>query len=320
MPILLLCLCVPLRAETIRTLIAGSVKISADNPGGASISLSYVDSALILLDEDVRFFKGIELELTVPQAYLRYRGSLAIALYTGIPGTPGPGAADLDVRQISFEPIPNKIQTIYQIPLRSSHGLKASPYASIPAGPVPPQSFPILFRIMPVIKGLSPEIENMLFQLNVKPLLSDEGAVKLIPRYPPQLPGKSFTLLIDDTVIDDFSEELLLTEGEHHLLILSDDYRNESRQFIVERAKILELIIDLKDPTPLIIFEAPENALIFFDGMALEDTASPLPADPGTHQVRFQVGDYSLIKTLHVQKGRTYRVSLEVDISVNEGD
>jgi hypothetical protein len=308
----------PAGAESLRVLIAGDIAVSQDNPGGASASLSYIDSAIIYLDQELRFFRGIELELTVPQNYLPHRGSLAIALYADLDRSPETGVADLEGRRISFEPIPNKIQTIYQIPLRAGHGLRPTPYVSIPAGLVPPASFPLLFRIMPVIKGLSEEIESMRFHLNVKPLLSDEGAVRISPRYPEQLPGRPFTVLIDDEVIDNPQEERLLKEGEHHLVILSDDYRNESRRFLIERGKILDLAINLQDPTPLVIFEAPESAQIFFDGKPVENNAGPIPVEPGTHEVWFRMSDYSIIRSLSVQKGKTYRIALAVDVNISE--
>jgi hypothetical protein len=289
-----------------------------DNLGGASVPLSYVDSVIIRLDREIRFFRGVELELTVPQNYLPHRGSLAIALYADLDKGPEGGVADLEGRQISLEPIPNKIQTIYQIPLRAGHGLRPTPYVSIPAGTILPASFPILFRLMPVIKGLSQEIESMRFHLNVKPILSDEGAVKINARYPEQLPGRPFTVLIDDEVIDNPQEERILKEGEHHLLILSDDYRNESRRFLIERGKILDLVIGLQDPTPLIIFEAPENASIFFDGRLIPHNSGPVPAEPGIHEVQFRVGDYSVVRSLTVQKGKTYRAALAVDVTISE--
>lgn len=309
-----------LHAESIRALIAGNLEIALDNPGGVSIPLSYISAVTIGLDQDVRFFRGVELELTVPQTYLDYYGSLAIVLYANLDATPEPGVVDLEAQQISFEPIPNKIQTVYQIPIQSSHGLRTTPYISVPTGVIPPSSFPLLFRIMPVIKGLNEEIESMVFQLHSKPILSNEGAVKILPRFPEQLLGKPFIVLIDDAVIEKPEEEQVLREGEHHLVVLSEDYRNESRRFMVERGKVLDIIVELQDPTPIILFEAPENALIYVDNELLANTLKPYPAEPGRHEIKFQMSDYSIIRSLTVQKGKIYRVALTVDITISESE
>ncbi|MDR0555074.1 MAG: PEGA domain-containing protein [Treponema sp.] len=309
-----------IEAEAVRVFITGNAEVSPDNPGGVAISLSYTDSALILLGKDIRFFRGLELEFTVPQAYLSHRGSLAIVLYGDLSRIPGYGTSDIDARQIILEPVPNKIRSVYQIPLRTGHGLRTSPYVTVPTGIILPASFPLVFRVMPVIKGLSEEVETMRFTLNVKPILSDEGAVKILLRYPDNFPAKPFIALIDDEVVERPQEERLLREGEHHLVIISDDYRNESRRFIVERGKVLELAVNLQDPTPLLIFESPENALIFLDNQALGSNPAPLAVEPGIHEVRFQVSDYAVIRTLTVQKGKTYRVSLAVNVLVTESE
>ncbi|MDR0561906.1 MAG: PEGA domain-containing protein [Spirochaetaceae bacterium] len=309
-----------LHAESIRALIEGNVHIELDNPEGVAVPLSYIGSVAISLGQDIRFFRGLELELTAPQTYLDYHGTLAMVLYAELGDIPGPGVADVDAQQIGFEVLPNKIQSVYQIPLRASHGLRTTPYISVPTEVVSPLSFPLLFRIMPVIKGLPEEIESMVFQLHIKPILSSEGAVKISIRYPEQLPGKPFVLLIDDEVVENPHEERLLREGPHNLVIVSDDYRNESRRFLIERGKTADITVELQDPTPIIIFEAPENARIYVDNDLLPNTMKPYPVEPGRHEVKFQMSDYSIIRTLTVQKGKTYRVSLTVDITISESE
>jgi hypothetical protein len=233
---------------------------------------------------------------------------------------PSQGAVDFEGRRIAFEPLPAKLQTVYQLPLRSSHGLRSTPYVTVPAGVTLPASFPILFRLTPIVKGLSEELETMVFQLTVRPIISDEGLVRLLPRYPEQLRGKPFTVLIDDVLIENVTGEQVLREGEHHLVVLSNDYRNESRRFVVERAKTLDLTIELQDPTPLIIFEGPENARIFLDNAPVGRDHDPIPVEPGQHEARFQVGDYTITRTLMIQRGKTYRVALAVDIEVLENE
>jgi hypothetical protein len=304
----------------LRILNAGNILVSLDKPEGDSLTLSYTGAAVILLDREVRFFRGIELELTVPQTYLAHRGSLTVALYTDLDRTPEPGIADLEARMLSMEPIPNKIQIVYQIPIRPGHGLRDSPYAVLPLGLTPPESFPLLFRILPAIKGLSEEVETMSFRLNVKPILSDEGAVRIIFRYPENLDRRPLTTLIDDEVVEQPQDIRLLKEGEHSLVILSNDYRNESRRFVIERGAILDLSVVLRDTAPLVYFEAPDNALIFFDNEAVDSSRQPISADPGPHEVRFQMGDYTMVKPLTIRRGKTYRIALAVDLSISEND
>jgi hypothetical protein len=243
-----------------------------------------------------------------------------MAVSTNLEPIPGTGINDLDGSRIAFEPLPGKLQMVFQIPLRQASGLRTTPYVTVPSGVIPLSSFPILFRLMPVVKGLSAELENMVFNFTIRPILSDEGAVRIIPRYPAQLRGRPFTLLINDKPVENLSEELLLKEGEHNLVVLSDDYRNESRRFAVERAKTLDLVIELQDPTPLIIFEGPQNVLVFLNNVPVARDGAPIQVEPGTHEVRFRIGDYTVTKTLGIQRGKTYRVALAVDLTIQESE
>jgi len=308
------------QGESIRALIAGINKVSLADTDGVTVPLSYVSSSVIELEGDTRFFRAIQLELTAPQAFLNYRGSLAAALYTELNPVPVPGVADLEAQRLGFEPLPAKLLIIYQIPLKDDHGLRTTPYATVLTGVLAPSSFPLLFRLMPVIKGISDELEKMVFSLTVKPILSNEGALRMSFRYPYNLQGKPFTVLVDDTVIDNPAEERLLAEGEHHLMVLSEDYRNQSRAFVIERAKNLDLTIELLDPTPLLIFEYPENAKVYVDNDLVSNPKVPYPVEPGSHEIRFQVSDYTITRPITVQKGKTYRIALAVDVNISESE
>jgi len=226
----------------------------------------------------------------------------------------------MDGSRIAFEPLPSKLRIIYHIPIRQQHGLRTTTSATVPTNIVQPTSFPIVFRLMQVSKGLPDDFENITFNFTARPIFSDEGAVRLIPRYPAQLRNKPFTVLIDDIVIQNISEQVLLREGEHHLVILSDDYRNESRRFVVERTKVIDLTIELQDPSPIIIFEGPQNAQIYLNNNLIPRGRESVTVEPGQHEVKFLVSDYTITRTINVQRGKTYRVSLAVDLTIQEDD
>jgi hypothetical protein len=311
--------CIQTKAEDLRILVAGNLEVSKDKGPGLSIPLAYNNSVVIIIGREARFFRGVELELSAPQYWIPYQGSLAVAAYSELDHVPKTGTADVKGRSFLNEPLPAKLQTVYQIPLRAGHNMRSSPYATV-LPVIPPESFPIVFRIMPIVKGLTRELETIQFRLSAKPILSDEGAVRISFRYPEQLAGKSFTMLIDDTVVENPREERLLKEGEHHLMILSDEYRNESRRFLIERAKTLDLTIELQDPTPLIIFEAPEDARIFLDNEPVTLGFTPVPVEPGPHEMRFQISDYAIVRQITVQRGKTYRVAMAVDVNISESE
>jgi len=308
------------QGESVRALIAGVHTVSLLEPGGVNVPLSYASSSLITMEGDTRFFRGIQLELTSPHGFLAHRGSVALSLYGELDIMPDIGIADLQTRRLAYAILPARIRTIYQIPLRADHGLRTSPYATVLTGVVDSASFPLLFRLTPVAKGITGDLRNMVFNLNVRPIVSNEGALRITFRYPENLPGRPITVLINDQVIEDPREERLLNVGEHHLVILSEDYRNQSSRFVVERARTLDLLVELQDPTPLLVFEHPEDARVYLNNIFLPDSRSPQPVEPGVHEVRFHVSDYTVMRTVTVQRGRTYRIALSVDIVISESE
>ncbi|MDR2444798.1 MAG: PEGA domain-containing protein [Spirochaetaceae bacterium] len=306
-----------LYAERVRVLVKDRIEVNSDIPAGVSISLAYNDSVLIFLQQDVRFIRGVELEFTAPQTWLPHQGSLAFGLYSNLDSEPVTNPAEIECTPVLVGPIPNKIQTVYQIPLHTQHGLRGTPYMTLLKAPVPPESFPLLFRLTPTAKGWSREIESMRFQLNVKPVFSDEGALSISVHRPEFPPNGSYTVLIDDQVVENSDVETLVKEGEHTLTLLSPDYRTENRRFVIERGKTLSLSVTLQDLTPLVIFEAPALARIFIDNTPVMRTNAPLAVDPGIHDVRIQLSDYTIIKTVTIEKGKTYRVAFIVDMQVS---
>jgi len=241
-------------------------------------------------------------------------------VYNNVTPKTASGITDVVGTRIASEPLPSRLRIIYHIPIRTQHGLRSTTTVSVPSGVAQPATFPIMFRLMQVAKGLPDEFDRITFNLTARPILSDEGAVRIVPRYPPQLRNRPFTVIINDNVINNISEQIVLKEGENHLVILSDDYRTESRRFVVERGRVIDLIVELQDPTPIIIFEGPQNAQIFLNNAPISRNRDPVTVEPGVHEIRFQVGDYTVIRSLNVQRGKTYRVALAVDLTVQEED
>ncbi|GHT49837.1 hypothetical protein FACS1894102_4910 [Spirochaetia bacterium] len=317
-------LCAFIYADDIRVLVKDNISISTSNPEGITVPVSYNDAALISLTGDTRFICGIELELTAPQLWLPNQGSLSVGIYgdldSQITGVSGINNIETHSRRLKLEPLPAKIQNVYQIPLRTNHGLRNTPYVSVLQDVILPHTFPVLFRIAPIAKELGYDIENMRFMLNVKPIFSDEGIVHIKLKYADAKEKRygPVAILIDNKIVEDPLGDNFLSEGEHFLTILSTDYRTENRRFIVERTKVLELSINLRDLSPTIVFEAPARSLIYIDGNLVSNGYAPLGITPGIHEVKIQVSDYTIVKTLNIQKGKTYHVSLNVDLDVTE--
>jgi hypothetical protein len=306
------------------------LELSPESP--SRIVIPHNGAVLISLGEDWRFFRGIEMECGAPPEWLSYQdnrapgnlapGSLAVSMYADLAGPelpldPAAPAPEAGGHRFFYEALPGKLRTVYQIPLREGHNLESSPYALVLPGHVPPASFPILVRLVP--QGTNGELEKMKFQISARPILGEEGALRVRFRYPEHLPDRPFTVRIDDQEVE-APVDILLREGEHRLLVLSDDYRNENRLFRVERGRVLDLDIALQDPAPLLFFEAPEQALIVLDGQVVEGLRGPIPVEPGIHEVYFELSDYRIIRNIQVQRGKTYHIAITMDVDVTESE
>jgi len=293
-------------------------RVSAFDTEGSSLPISFASSSRITLEGDTRFLLGIELELSAPQNFLNYRGGLAAAVYREFADAAN-GQAPETVRELlGRDPLPSRVRSIYQIPLRENHGLRTSPYATVLTGVVDTATFPLLFQLAAETRELSSELQTMVFDLKVRPILSNEGLVRFNFQYPDNVQDRPLTVLINGDALANFRVEHLLRSGEHQMTIVSEYYREQRIRFVVERAKLTELTVELEDSTPLLIFEHPAGAMVYLNNVLVETPQAPHPVDPGVHEVRFQVSDYAIVRPVTVQKGKTYRIALSIDISISE--
>jgi hypothetical protein len=113
--------------------------------------------------------------------------------------------------------------------------------------------------------------------------------------------------------------DMFITPGDHTLTILADGYRNEHRRFHVNRWETLNMQVALEDMTPLLLFEAPTGTVITVDGMQVSGS-SPFRTTPGPHTVKMELAGYAMTRTVQVENGKTYTVTLQTDINIREGD
>jgi hypothetical protein len=313
----------PARAEDLRALIGGIAVISADKPEGTSLSIGYDEALAVLMPKDSPFIQGFELEIRLPKAAIAVPGGFAYELWQGL--SPEPDRKKLAYRgeRIIMQGLPARAGYAIQIPTRGDHSLKSGPYATVIPAIVGQGDFPFLFKLIPVSKGLPPAVESAKFQVRVRPLLADAGVLSLKLRYPEEAgapEGERFPVdvSVDDQKVDP-SAPLTLKAGSHKLVVSSEAYRDESRGFAIEPGKTLELVVELQDTRPLVVFEAPDSAVVSIDGARIDHVAHPaLSVEPGEHSATCRLGDYTLTRRFVAYRGKSYRLVLSVDFQVEE--
>jgi len=306
----------PSHAEDVRVKIRGTVE-----PGGAEAAISYADGVRVDLPDDLEFVDGIELELRVPKAAQGFKGAFLIMFYKRVAPAPSASALSYSAVRAASLVVPAKVSQAFRIPLRPAHGFRPSPYA-VDLGEIRKEDFPLIVRLMPAIKGLPEELERAEFTVKAKPILRDEGKLSLSLEWGAGLdPGSPIAVTVDDRPVEDHRKPIPLKSGDHALRITGSDVRDEFIAFRLERGQRLELKAVLEDVVPRLVLDFPERTKVELDGKRLDAApGAELPVTPGEHSLSFTVGDYSIQRKLLVKRAKTYRVSLLVDLRVEESD
>lgn len=291
------------------------VSLDIQQPEAKTVELGYNDAIGIQFPKDTTFLKGLEIEVKIPQEVLAFPSCMAYGLYRQVQPSPTEKKIDYQAEQITLMPLPSRRSFVLQVPLEKGHALKSGPYATVVPMVYDSSKGPLLFRLLPIMKGLPENIETLTFSVKVRPLLTEEGGFRLRLAYPRE-PAGPVSVRIDEALLQATDALQILSPGTHHLSVVSDDYRNEVRMFTVESARITDVTVHLKDITPHLLLVAPENALIFVDGAQVENVREAKPIDPGDHSVLFRIGDYELTKQITIEKGKDYTVSMLIDINV----
>jgi hypothetical protein len=66
--------------------------------------------------------------------------------------------------------------------------------------------------------------------------------------------------------------------------------------------------------------EAPDSAIVSLDGDKIDHVAHPtMTVEPGDHYASCRIGDYSLTRKFTAYRGKSYKLVLEIDLQVQEG-
>jgi hypothetical protein len=274
------------------------------------------DSISIFLPDDMTYLDGIEIKMEIPDEVAAWRDSVACSLYDSI--TPVPDISQIDYSGVRtfVRPLPNRLSWILQIPLKAQNSIKETPYAT-KADIVPDIKKHFVFiRIQPAMKGIPEETLEAQLKITVRPLLINKGKLHVVTNSPEK--EKPYTLFIDNSEVKTSAAGYLLDTGVHDVSIVSEFYRGEMRTVRVEQAKTTELSIDLKSITPTLLITAPDTTVVYLDDIQCDKIGKPFDISEGEHKIRFLLGDYEVIRTVVIQKGKSYTASLSVDLKITE--
>lgn len=167
------------------------------------------------------------------------------------------------------------------------------------------------------MKGVPDETYDAKFNVAVKPVLMNKGTLKL-EVFSPDGQNASYEVFIDDAPVALLNGKVLLDSGKHNLNVQSEEFRNEMRTVYIEQAKTSEIQINLKSLAPTLIVTAPENSDVFIDDEKVDSFGTEFVVSEGEHIVKCQLGGYEIVRSLSIEKGKSYSVNLAVDLEISE--
>jgi hypothetical protein len=308
--------------QKFRANIVNSIELSTERPDGSTSVIKPNESVAIKVAGDFRFLLGVEIELRIPRAAQGLEQYMGFSAHAALSAGAEAGAIrEVSGRELVFQPLPQRVSLVFQIPMRASHGLKSGAFATVLPTVSPQEGGSLLVSIVQLGKELPANAVKLEFSVRAKPLLSDEGAISLrIRSFDGQHPeASSIQAYLDDTPISPTAESIVARRGTHTLRIVSDSYRDYTSTFILERAKELVLDIVLFDVAPYLELEGPAGCLYSIDGGAFH----PIPEKPvklqeGEHFLSIRIGDYELSRRIVADRGKTIKARLAVELIVAE--
>lgn len=313
----LLALTSPAWADSFRVSKVHLASVTQDTASEASVKLGINDALAIQLPKDKQFIEGLELKFDIPEAVAYWMDSVACSVYANIKPLPAESQIDYSGTRSYVSTLPGKLSWVLQVPLKKENSIKSNNYTTKVDTVLSPENNVLFVRLQPVMKGVPEETLNAKIPITIKPILTNKGLLKLSLKTPDNEKAEC-SIFIDDKAAELKNDSIMLETGIHNISIISEKYRNELRTVRIAQAKQTELSVDLRSIEPTLLVSAPDGTVILLDGEPFTATGSEVIVSEGEHKLTFTIGDYELLRTITVIKGKTYKASFSLTLDVTE--
>lgn len=276
------------------------------------------------LEGDTRFFDALDLEILIPEVVGRYQGAISVNILGTLSTDERAGILDVVGTQLHFEPVLRSGKLFFHIPIRADSPIEASAAVTVIDTVVPPEGFPIVLSLVPVMKGLNRDLLDASFEASVRPVSRDIGAISLdlITDEGTLYDGSGFltpefVLYLDGYPVA-LEPEYLLAPGLHRLALTSEKFQDQELTFGVERGLSSRVEVPLLLALATVNYTAPRGARVYVDGTALSTSSGDFTAPPGDHTIVVVVQDFTVTRRFSVEEGREYSLSILMDIAIEE--
>jgi hypothetical protein len=310
-------------ADIVRGKILQTSRMGNGAPESPLLSQKLEDLWLIALEEEQDLLKGIEIFIEAPKEAQTYRGTYAFYLYGKI--SPTPTAPPQSPPQsyegtlLYFRPFVNERKLYVQIPLQTKAGFSLSPDTAILDKPVEKAAFPLLFTFLPIMKGIPEPAYKAEFKVQVRALWKDLGKVRFTVKSPKgPVPIEKARIFLDDQLLQLKEGSINLEPGLRNFRVEIDGFPPFQTTVALEKGKVVTVEATFIKKEATVHINAPLGTLVFIDGKPVSLSQGEFSLDPGEHTFSFRLGDYQVSKRFYMEQGKSYGVSLYLDILINE--
>jgi len=285
-----------------------------DGPEVREVRLSAGQVLLVLPDEDYPFVAGIAIRVEsgaspVGQDY-------ALSVFGSVDPPASPGINNLAGVELASTVLAASGRTTIVVPFQNSSGIASVPGAMV-ADSADPATGAVAVQLVPIMKGMSSEALGRSVPVQVRPILRPVGALRVRLAGDPGVVERAradLNLVIDGRPVE--TDVLLeLSPGIYRLRATASDLLDYTGNVGIEMGRVEEVVLPVEEPQAQVRFAVPSVAEVFFDGERVRGRSITVP--PGTHTVLIRLGDFSVSRQVALDRDGTYRIGLDLDISVN---
>lgn len=305
-------------SEGLRTNVVAIVSLSSEESEGQTVNLRYNDAVAVIYPADPTFIQGVEFELRIPKGFQGSESSVSWSVFSRVYPAPSLERLDYSAELISTQSLPARVSLNLILPTIDRHGIKSGPFASLVPMVVGADRFPLIFKLSPIGKGFSPSMESTEFKLVVRPVLRDEGGLRVSVSFSDGSDRAAASVYVDDKRAEAPDGVILAKKGTHVIRVSAEGYREEILTIAVVAGKVNTLSISMTPNAPLLVFQAPAGAYVAIDGQAVsQGELTGLTVEPGEHTLLVKIGDYSMTRKFMALRGKVYTVVLSVELEIS---
>ncbi len=304
-------------SQGLRTDFASVATLSSENPEGVTVVLRYNEAVAVSFPADPTFIQGVEFELRIPKTFQGAESSIAWSIFTRLQPQPSPGRFDYVADLVATQPLPARVSLNLIVPIIDRHGIKNNPFASLVPSVAGIDRFPLVFKLTPIGKGILPSMETAEFRLTVRPVLRDEGGLRVSVSVPDGADRPLVSIFVDDKRAEDAQAMILAKKGPRVVRVSAEGYREEIITVAVEAGRVIPLNVTLTPNAPLLVFQAPAGTYVSLDGQVVPmSELDGFAVEPGEHTLFFRIGDYAMTRKFMALRGKVYHVVLSVELNI----